>query len=438
MQHGTTLLLGLPGLVVQRVELDGDGARVVHVITDERWVGLCTACGERSTSVKAHAVTTPKDLPYGPDGVKVLWHKRRWRCRTTQCPVRTFTDQVPAVPPGARTTIRLRTAVAEAVGENRSVAEVARSHRLSWPTVQRAFTRVCATVLGEPPTTAMLGIDETRFGRPRWHQGDDGRWALVEPWETGFVDLTGEHGLLGQVDGRTSAAVRIWLSQRGQAWRDAVQVVAIDPSAPYAAAVRQLLPHARIAVDHFHLVLAANRAVTTVRQRVTRAYLGRRGRRIDPVWVNRRHLLRARERLSGKRFTAMWNACIDLDPSGDLLATWIAKEELRALLGCVKTADRHSIRARLVDFYTWCADTDVPEVHTLAALIQTWWPAVLTFLQTGATNAATEGTNRLIKQVKRQACGFRNRAHYRDRVRFHCTRSRERARARTGRLPTQR
>jgi hypothetical protein len=66
------------------------------------------------------------------------------------------------------------------------------------------------------------------------------------------------------------------------------------------------------------------------------------------MWVNRRHLLRARERLSSKRFTAMWNACVDLDPSGDLLATWIAKEELRALLGCAKTADRHTIRGPAV------------------------------------------------------------------------------------------
>jgi transposase len=258
--------------------------------------------------------------------------------------------------------------------------EVARSHRLSWPTVQRAFSRLCAAVLGESPPTPWLGVDETRFGRPGWRRGRDGRWTLSDPWETGFVDLTGAHGLLGQVDGRTSGAVRGWLAQRSQAWRDAVQLVAIDPCAPYAAAVRQLLPHARIAVDHLHLVLAANRAVTTVRQRVTRTYLGRRGRRRDPVWVNRRHLLRARERLSSKRFTQMWNACVDLDPSGDLLATWIAKEELRALLACARTADRHTIRARLFDFYTWCADTDVPEVHTLAALIDTWWPAVLTFL----------------------------------------------------------
>jgi transposase len=126
LAHGTSLLLGLSGLVVQRVKLDDDGTRVAHVNTDGRWAGLCTACGERSTSLKAHTVTTPKDLPYGPAPVKVVWHKARWRCGTSDCPVGTFTDQVPAVPPGGRTTMRLRTAVAEAVGENRSVAEVAR------------------------------------------------------------------------------------------------------------------------------------------------------------------------------------------------------------------------------------------------------------------------------------------------------------------------
>jgi transposase len=57
----------LPGLVVEPVELADNGARVVHVITDERWAGLCPSCGARSVSVKDHTVTAPKDLPYGPD-----------------------------------------------------------------------------------------------------------------------------------------------------------------------------------------------------------------------------------------------------------------------------------------------------------------------------------------------------------------------------------
>ena len=50
----------------------------------------------------------------------------------------------------------------------------------------------------------------------------------------------------------------------------------IDPHAGYAAAVRAAVPDALIAVDHFHLIMLANTAVTAVRQRVTRDLLDRR------------------------------------------------------------------------------------------------------------------------------------------------------------------
>ena len=62
-------------------------------------------------------------------------------------------------------------------------------------------------------------------------------------------------------------------------------------------------------------------------------------------------------------------------------------------------------------------------------LDKTWWPEILAFLQTGITNAGTEGTNRLVKQVLRCACGFRNKNNYRMRVRLHCARQRASARA---------
>ncbi|WP_414675402.1 transposase, partial [Lentzea sp.] len=52
-------------------------------------------------------------------------------------------------------------------------------------------------------------------------------------------------------------------------------MVALDPSAPFAAAIRRLLPHATIVVDHCHLVRLANQMVTDVRQCVARAQLGR-------------------------------------------------------------------------------------------------------------------------------------------------------------------
>jgi transposase len=386
-------------------------------------------------------LTRPRDLPCGGEFALVQWRKRRWRCRTEGCARQSFTEQVGQVPAGMRTTTRLRTALAVAVENGRDQAEVAAAHGVSWPTVQRAVVVHGAVELVEPAPVTVLGMDETRFGRPRWlpdGEHDDGRmrWRRTDPWETGFVDITGDQTLLGQVDGRTSAAVQTWLAARTPEFRAGVQVVVIDPHAGYAAAVRAALPDAAIAVDHFHLIMLANKAVTAVRQRVTRDLFDRRGRKTDPTWANRRLLLRAREHLSARALARMWNGCIDHDPTGQILSAWIAKEELRALCAtAARGGHPGEIRDQLHVFYLWCADAQIPELTTLAETIETWWPAIEVFLTTGLTNARTEGTNRLIKQVKRAACGFRNRENYRRRVRLHCTRRTRRLSARNSTVP---
>ena len=287
-----TRLLGLAGLGVERVALTSLGIRVVQLVTADPDAARCPDCRQRSTSGKEWTLTRPRDLPVGGTGVRLQWRKRRWRkrrwrCRTATCTRQTFTEQVPELPARARTTRRLRVRLATAVEDGRSQTEVAATFGVSWPTVQRAVVAHAQAELGEPTPTPVLGIDETRFGRPRWTRGAGG-WVRSEPWETGFVDLAGGQGLLGQVDGRATAAVRSWLEQRTPEFRAAVEVVAIDPHAGYARAVRELLPHAALAVDHFHLILLANRAVTAVRQRVTRELLHRRGRATDPAWANRR------------------------------------------------------------------------------------------------------------------------------------------------------
>lgn len=433
-----TRLLGLAGLRVECVALSPLGVRVVHLGTDDPEATRCPGCRRVSTSPKGWVITRPHDLACGGRPVVLAWRKRRWRCRSEDCPRQTFTESVLEVPAGMRTTTRLRTASAQAVEDGRDQAEVARWFGVSWPTVQRALIAYEQAQLGEPDPVRVLGLDETRFGRVRWVRGGQGRWVRTDPWETGFVDLAGAQGLLGQVDGRTSSAVRAWLAQRSQGFRDAIEVVVIDPCAPYAAAVRTALPAARIAVDHFHLVMLANKAVTLVRQRVTRELLDRRGRTSDPAWANRRLLLRGRERLSPRAMARMWNGCMDNDPTGQILTAWIAKEELRDLCATAATGGhRPEISARLWAFYDWCAAADIPEVTTLAETIETWWPAVEVFLTTGLTNARTEGTNRLIKQIKRSACGFRNRANYRRRVRLHCTRHSRRMPARKPAVPAQ-
>jgi transposase len=139
------------------------------------------------------------------------------------------------------------------------------------------------------------------------------------------------------------------------------------------SAVERALPHAVIVVDHFHLVRLANQAVTKVRQRVTRQVLGRRGTTRDPARANRRRLLRARERLTPEQFTRMWEEIQQQEATGELLAAWIAKEELRYLLSLASTrAPRSETSNRLFAFYDWCARADVPEVTRLARTIEAW------------------------------------------------------------------
>jgi transposase len=252
-------------------------------------------------------------------------------------------------------------------------------------------------------------------------QDQVGRWVRTERFETNFTDASGAGRLLGQVAGRTGKAVTGWLDDRGQAWKDQVQFVAMDPCAVYRSAIKRALPDAVIVVDHFHLVRLANQAVTKVRQRVTRQALGRRGTTRDPAWGKRRRLLRARERLTPEQFHRMWEEILSQEATGDLLATWIAKEELRFLLSlaCTHPA-RSEISNPLFAFYDWCARADVPEITTLAKTIEAWWPQILAFIETGITKARTEATNRMIKDAARIAFGFRNLESQRRRVRLHC------------------
>ena len=436
VEIGASRLLGLEGLAVSRVDLqEGCGSRVVHLVTDAEAAAACPACGVVSTSSKGGAVTHPRDLPYGQEGLRLVWHKRRWRCREVLCGRATFTESLPAVPPRARVTTRVRTECGKGIGEVFScVAAGAAFYGISWPIAHAAFIAHADPVLDEPlPPVKVLGIDETRRGKPKWAQDPDThRWVVVaDRWHTGIVDAHGTGGLLGHVEGRTAALVTTWLQAQPQAWRDGISHVTIDLSASYARAVADALPGAVLVADRFHLVALANAMVTDVRQRVTREALGRRGRKADPQWANRRRLLTGREHLSDRSFTRMWNQLADTgDPGVQILLAYTVKEDLRRLLELAGTnPDREVISHRLYTFYDQAAASRAPEVHRLAHTIEAWWPAIEAGLITGYSNARSEGYNRLAKHQGRNAFGFRNVANHRRRIRWACTRQHRRATA---------
>jgi len=430
-----SLLLGLDGVVVESVQIDDDRIRTVHVGTDRPWVGVCPQCTVRSRRSKGWVCTRPRDVKIGPDIPRIVWRKRKWLCTNISCERKCFTESTPGIGPRARMTVRAKDEMALAVlDDDRSVKAVAAAYGCTWNICHEAVKATADPVLeGEPAPVRVLGIDETRRGKAKWETcPQTGCRQWVDRWDTGLVDITGTGGLLAQVNGRSAKPVTDWLGAREQAWRAGITYVAIDMSAAYAKAAREALPHAQLIVDFFHLVKKANDMVDAVRRRTTAAYRGRRGGKADPEWINRRRLLRAAERLTDEQRHTLFDKLTSADPNGDIAAAWIAKELLRDVLACsARGGLRYEISAALYEFYAFCAACSVPEIVKLATTISDWQEPMILAIETGLSNARSEGYNRIVKHVGRIAFGFRTPENQRRRVRWACTRQSRRAPSRT-------
>ncbi len=410
-RDAASALFNLPDYRVVNVIEDPGGVRRVEVESTDP--PGCPLCGVLASRVHSRRRQRLRDLPVaGP--TEVVWIKRRWFCDQARCSRRTFSEVTDQVPAFARSTARLAQAlVAAVVVSGRAASEVARAHRVSWWLVQAMLTAT-ADLLTDPDDVLVhrLGVDEHRYRSVRFFRDEHGGWRRYEPWMTTLVDAdTGR--VLGVVDGRDSAGVGAWLAARSDAWRAAVEVVAIDPSAAFRKALRDHLPHAAVSVDPFHLVKLANDGVTEVRQRVTRAHKGRRGRGVDPAWTNRRLLLRAGDSLSPRALARLKATLRADDPTDEIGAAWGVKEQLRRLLASNSLADAEKQKMRLGAFVL---AADMPETDRLWATVDTWWDAVEVLIVTGVTNARTEAANTGIKQIKRTGRGYRNADNYRARI----------------------
>jgi transposase len=401
---------------------------VVNCSTAPDLAGWCPECGEQSTASKEWVTTRPQHVRIGDDRPLLLWRKQKWHCRVGWCERKVFTECLPDhIPARARITCPARRMAAEAIGDHgRPVSGVAAEHGMDWHIAHAAFVAHAQRVLPDaPPPVTVLGLDQTRRGKGRWEFDPvTGAKTWVDRFDTGLVDLAGPGGLFAQVNGRNSQVVIDWLNAQDQAWRDAIRYVSMDTSATYARVARLALPNTTVIVDRFHLVALANRAVTDYRRELAWRRRGRRGRKCDPEWAQRNRLLRAAETLTAEEAATMHRAMATADPTGGLEKCWRAKELLRQVLALAGTGvDRTLIWNRLTNFYSHCADSDVPQLRRLAWTVNAWQRSIIAGLVTGISNGRTEGYNRIVKHVGRIAFGFRNQDNHKLRIRYTCTRA---------------
>ena len=103
------------------------------------------------------------------------------------------------------------------------------------------------------------------------------------------------------VEGRSKQAFKTWLSQRQQAWRNGVEVVAMDGFTGFKTAGAEELPAAVAVMDPFHVVRLAGDALDRCRRRVQLAIHGHRGFKEDPLCKSRRTLHTGADLLTDKQ-----------------------------------------------------------------------------------------------------------------------------------------
>lgn len=166
--HGIGLaeaLLGLDGFrILDVTEVVGEVVIRVETVVDEV---VCDGCGHRAEAQDRVTVAI-RDLPCFGRATRLVWIKRRWRCRHSDCAARTWTEVCEHVSPRQVLTRRCGQEVCRQVGANaRPVAQLARELSVEWWTVMNAVIEHGTPLVDDPNrvgAVTKLGLDETDGG----------------------------------------------------------------------------------------------------------------------------------------------------------------------------------------------------------------------------------------------------------------------------------
>jgi transposase len=415
------LLVGLDGLRVIGVERDDAGALTVSVESAPDVMG-CPTCGALAHGhgrVKVRLV----DAPWAGRPVSIVWCKRRWVCPEQACPTRSFVEQAEHVarPRGLLTVRACRWAIEQIRREHASVAGLARQLGTTWNTVWTSIEPLLEAGVADPSRfegVSTLGVDEHVWHHVSTKPIEDGGRGPKEL--TGMVDLTRDADgrvrarLLDLVPGRSGETYRMWLRERGAAFRDNVEVATLDPFHGYKNAIDDQLDDARAVLDAFHVVKLATQVVDEVRRRVQQDIHGHRGRRNDPLYRIRNILRAGEEHLTDRQRSRLKDAFTAHEQHVEVQVAWSCAQQVRSVYHQDSHTAGRAIAEKVLASFASCP---IPEVARLGRTLKQWRSEFLGYFDTGgASNGGTEAINGLIELHRRIARGFRNRDNYRLRM----------------------
>ncbi|WP_019481127.1 ISL3 family transposase [Arthrobacter sp. TB 23] len=370
----------------------------------------CRGCG--SAGVLRDTVTRRlAHEPFGHRPTTLLVRIRRYRC--TECGRTWRQDTDAAAEPRAKISRRgLRWALEAVVVDHLTVSRVAAGLGVSWHTANSAVLAEGKRRLIDNPQrfdgVTAIGVDEHVWRHTR--RGDKFVTVIIDL--TPIREKTGPARLLDMVEGRSKQVFKTWLADRPQAWRDGVEVVAMDGFTGFKTATTEELPDAVPVMDPFHVVRLAGDGLDRCRQRVQQATLGHRGRAGDPLYRARRTLHTGADLLTDKQ-NARLEAVFASEEHLEVEATWgIYQRIVAAYREPNKTQGKQMMQA-VINSVTSGVPAALVEIRRIGRTLKQRAADVLAFFdRPGTSNGPTEAINGRLEHLRGSALGFRNITNY--------------------------
>ncbi len=387
-----------------------DPDRVVlacRVLESDDWCDRCGCQGvPRGTVVRRLA-----HEPFGWRPTTLQVNVRRYRC--SECAHVWRQDTSRAAEPRAKLSRRgLGWALEGLVVQHLTVARVADGLGVAWNTANNAVLAEGQRVLIDDPRrfdgVAVIGVDEHVWRHTR--RGDKYVTVIIDL--TPIRDKTGPARLLDMVEGRSTQAFQRWLAARPAAWRDGIEVVAMDGFTGFKTATTAELPAAAAVMDPFHVVRLAGDALDRCRRRIQQTIHGHRGRANDPLYRARRTLHTGIDLLTDRQQQRLEQLFSD-DDHVQVEATWGVYQRMIAAYRHPDPAQGREQMVKVIDALSDGVPKSLTELITLGRTLKKRATDILAYFnRPGSSNGPTEAINGRLEHLRGSALGFRNLTNY--------------------------
>ena len=395
------------------LEVIGQYVTAVRAVLECRVVEpdeFCRGCGAAG-QVRDTVTRQLAHAPFGHRPTTLLVRVRRYRCGSCRRVWRQ--DMSKAAEPRSKLSRGgLAWALAGLVVQHLTVARIGEGLGVGWHTANSAVLEEGRRLLISDPArlagVGVIGVDEHAWRHTRIGE----KYVTVVIDLTPVRDQTGPARLLDMVEGRSKQVFKAWLEAQTPAFRDGIDVVAMDGFTGFKTAAAEALPTAREVMDPFHVVQLAGDALDACRQRIQQATLGHRGHASDPLYGIRR-VLHTGQALLTDRQRARIDAVFMLDEHVQVEVTWAVYQRIvAAYRDADRAAGQRQLRA-VIDSLRRGVPAALTELRRLGRTLSRRSGDVLAYFDLpGTSNGPTEAINGRLEHLRGSALGFRNLTNY--------------------------